>query len=222
MKIKIVYFLFLKEGRWEDILEEQLGNLKKLELYDLAESIFLSPCGNHNEFSKLIDKINKNYPKIEIINYSEQNVFEYPGIKTIYEVSEKNSLILYFHSKGIFSGSEKETNNQIRKMLFKLIVENYKSHIEEFLNNQELSVSTLYPSPEGTTWYNFFWVRGDFVKNYMKKPEIQKNRFFWEHWFVNSSLTKEIIFFSPILKYERITNKIDMYKKNEELFKLLN
>lgn len=222
MKIKIVYFIFLVPNRWEDFIDEQIGNLKKLELYDLADEIYISCCGEKSEYLLLENKIRTEYSKIRLINYVEGNVYEYPGFKTIYDVVDEESIILYFHSKGIISGLEKDTNNKIRKMLFKFIIENYNIHIQEFIKNNKLSVSTLYPSTEGITWYNFFWVRGDIVKNNMTKPKIQKNRFFWEYWFVNSLLTNEINFFSPILKYERITNKVDMYKKNEELFKLLN
>ena len=46
--------------------------------------------------------VKTDYPKIEIANHFYENVYEYAGIKNVYDIStehEADTNILYFHSK---------------------------------------------------------------------------------------------------------------------------
>lgn len=220
MKIKIVYFIFLVPDRWESIVDEQLTSLKKLGLYESANEIYVSCVGELLEFNNLKIYLSKKFDKIKIKEFSEENTYEYLGFKTIYDISEDDSIILYFHTKGIISGLNNPTNHLIRKLLFKFIVENYNLHIDNLVNNN-IDMSTLYPGIDGTTWYNFFWVRGEFVKNNLPYPKKETNRFYWEHWLSYSNTKKDVKTFSPILGYDKITSQDEIYHNNEKLFKLI-
>lgn len=219
MKIKIVYYIFLVPGRWEQFIDEQIGGLKKLKLYEMANQIFISCSGDKKEFFNLEKKIESEYKKIKITNYDEENVYEYPGFKTIYEIVEEDTLILYFHSKGIISGQKNDDNNRIRKMLFHYVIKEYELYIERFKQESDLKIVTMYPGIDNTTWYNFFWVRSDLILQ--KQIDIVKseNRYVWERWF---SQFNQIKTYSPILNYEKIKDRNFMYNKNKELFKTLN
>lgn len=211
MKIKIVYFIFLVPNRWESIVDEQLSSLKKLDLFNINDEIVIACVGNKDEFNKLSNFISKNYPKIEIKEYSEQNHFEYLGFKTLYEIADDDSIILYFHTKGVVSGQNNNTNNLLRPILFTNIIENYSKYILELKNNQ-VDIGTLFPHNRSFAFYNFFWIRGDYVKKYLPLPIPSKNRFVWEEWIGNPYSKKENIkTYSSLLGYNKITDKNQLY-----------
>ena len=94
-KVKIVYFINLRPGKWENILNEQLESLKKIKLYDISHEIYASVISDDNEIIKFRKLINDKYPKIKIKDVFKENVYEYAGVKTIYDISDENSIILY-------------------------------------------------------------------------------------------------------------------------------
>ena len=206
MKIKIVYFIFLVPNKWIDIFFEQLNMLKALDLYNLAEIYISVISESDEELNKLKILLNDNFPKINLINvYNDNLLYEYPGIKTVYELSENDNdtLILYFHSKGMTS-NEHET----RKLLFNHTIKNYKVYIQEFINNPNLETAGMLPCKHGFVYYNFFWVRSSYVHNYCSKPEttieyLKNGRFSWEMWlgYYEYSKKDKVIIWSPIIKY---------------------
>jgi len=219
-KIKIVYFIYLRPNKWEIIAKEQLDLLKKSKLYDLSSEIYVSVITEGNEFDKFEKFIHQNYPKLKIKDVFKENLYEYVGFKTIYEISDDDSIVLYFHSKGIFSGEKNSNNNRIRKMLFNTVIEDYEKYINEFKKNKELDIGTILPHHRGFAFYNFFWIRGDYVKKYLKKPVVNDNRFIWEEWIGNPNSTKQnIITYSPLIQYDKIVDKNKLYELRDELLK---
>lgn len=196
--IKIVYFVYLLPNMWYDIVIEQLSALKKLKLYETASDIFLCAISDNVELDKLKTILDSEYNKIKIVNVFKENVFEYPGIKTIYEISElnENDIILYFHTKGITSNK-----HDVRINLFKWVIETHEEIISEFNNNPKLEIATAFPNKSGTSYFNFFWVNSEYVRKYCKRPIICDNRFKWEVWL---SKNRNTITYSPLLKYEHV------------------
>jgi len=205
MKIKIVYFTFLVPNKWKEIVLEQLTMLKSLELYNIAE-IYMSVISESDvELDSLKQILQNDFDKIQLINVYDTNVYEYPGIKTVYELSENddNTLILYFHSKGMTSDQ-----HETRQKLFNHTIKNYKIYIDEFTNNPTLEVAGMVPNNSGFVFFNFFWVRSSYVHNYCSKPENTPEymkgagRFTWEAWLGSeySNKKEKIITYSPIIK----------------------
>ena len=162
IKIKIVYFAYLLPNVWFDIVTEQLDSLQTLQLYEDASNIYISVIADDIEFEKLQQLIKNDYPKLEIINHYYENVYEYPGLKAIYDiadVNDDNTILLYFHSKGMTSKSHDH-----RIHLFNKTIRPYEKIIREFTNNKELDVSCILPNPDGFAYFNFFWVRSSYVK----------------------------------------------------------
>jgi len=213
MKIKIVYFTFLVPNKWLDIVLEQLNMLKSLDLYNIAD-IYMSVISlSNNELIVLKKLIHHNFNKIKLINIYYRNIYEYPGIKTVYELSENddNTLILYFHSKGMISNQ-----HVTRKTLFNHTIKNYNIYINEFINNPKLEVACMVPCLNGFAYYNFFWARSSYIYNYCSKPEntkeyMKNDRFTWEMWLGNHYCNKKekIITYSPIIKYYGVYNEKD-------------
>ena len=221
-KIKIIYFAYLKPGNWESIFIEQMSALKNCGLYDLADKIYISLSCNHEDLKRCKHLIWVKFKKVQIINLFHENVYEYPGIKAVYDVSLENedSVILYFHTKGMTSGERDNGNHILRKMLTKNTIENFKTYLDEFEKNPNLDVGGVLPSEFGFVWYNFFWVKSNYVKNFCKLPEPIGHRYYWERWLGTEHSTKnEIISFSPFLGYTKLKNRNDLVNKRALILK---
>lgn len=213
-KIKIVYFAYLSPNNWEPIVLEQLNSLKSLGLYDLADNIYISVSSGHNELKRLKQHIWAKFKKIEIINHFDQNHYEYPGLRAVWDLSQQDdSIILYFHTKGMTSGLKIAGQNDTRRVLFKHTISNYENYINEFKTHPEMEVGCVFPSEFGFAWYNFFWVRSSYVKNNLPEPKTIGNRYYWERWIGNEhSSKKDINCYSPFLGHRRLGNKAQLYQ----------
>jgi len=209
MKIKIIYFACLIPNAWEPIVLEQLDALKKLNLYSTASNIWMSVISNDNELSKLKLILSQNYNKIQLKNVFTENYYEYPGIKTLYQVAEDedDTLLLYLHSKGMTSNQ-----HEMRKYLFKNTLENYKEYINEFKKNKDLDIAGAIPHHTGFCYFNFFWTRSSYIRNYCSRPEISENRYIWEVWTgTEYSRKKQINTWSPIIGYATVSNQNEVW-----------
>ena len=142
MKLKVVYFAYLLKDKWEKIVLEQLNCLVKCGLYNEAENIYMSVgYEEYSELTKLINLVKDNYPKIILLNMFKENLYEYPGIKTLYDISDfdNDTYILYFHSKGITSLD----NVSIRQTLFKYTISNYKEYVNKFIEDKNIDISGI-------------------------------------------------------------------------------
>jgi hypothetical protein len=120
------------------IIKEQLDSLKKLDLYNKADNIYMSIISDDNELDKLKDLLKNEYNKIEIYNVYKENYYEYPGIQALYDISKEDTddtILLYFHSKGMTSDQ-----HETRQCLFKYTIANYEQYINEFSKNKNLDV----------------------------------------------------------------------------------
>jgi hypothetical protein len=217
MKIKIVYFAYLIPNKWESIVKEQLDSLKKIQLYEESINIYMSIISDDTELSKLKSLLENNYNKVQIYNVYKDNYYEYPGIQAIYNIAEDDddTLLLYFHSKGMTSNQ-----HETRQYLFKYTIENYKTYINEFENNKQLETAGAIPHINGFIFFNFFWCRSSYIRNYCSKPIISDNRYIWEVWIGNEfSRKKEIMTFSPIIKYDRVTHHHEVWTIHDKMIK---
>ena len=214
MNIKIVYFAYLIPGKWESIVSEQLMQLYSMtSLYNMS-SIFMSVIDDtpeQLELQKLQLFLSNKYNKIFLINTFSENVFEYPGIKTVYELSTNNEheYILYFHSKGMMSNANRE-----RQILFDYNIKTYEIIIDEMEKNLEIDISSAIPSTNGFGFYNFWWARSSYINKYCSKPEpiqtyLKYGRFSWEIWLGNHYSNKHVVkTYSPILKYNNVYEEV--------------
>ena len=217
MKIKIVYFAYLFPNKWQEIVEEQLNSLINTNLYNEAINIYMSVISDDIELDKLKIFLSKKYSKIEIKNHFKDNLYEYPGLKTIYQIADDDddTILLYFHSKGMTSNQ-----HETRQYLFKYTIENYDNYIKEFKYNKHLEVAGAIPHENGFIFFNFFWVRSSYVRNYCNRPEISDNRYIWEVWIGNEfSRKKEIVTYSPIIKYDTVKHHHEVWHIHDKMIK---
>ena len=214
MNIKIVYFVYLIPGRWEGIVNEQLTQLYDMtSLYNMSE-IFISvidETSQHQEVKKLQLLLSHKFNKILLINIFSENVYEYPGIKTVYEISTNNDheYILYFHSKGMMSNAYRE-----RQILFDYTIKLYETIINEMENHLEIDTASAIPCTNGYGYFNFWWARSSYINKYCSKPETSKmylkhDRYTWEMWLGNHYSNKHFVkTYSPILKYNNVYEEV--------------
>ena len=233
MKIKIVYFAYLKPEAWLPIVTEQLDALYRItNLYETS-TIFMSvidETDGQTQLKQLNILLSEKYSKIQLINIFSENVYEYPGIKTVYELSSNsnNEYILYFHSKGMMSHQ-----HSTRQILFEYNIRTYENIIEEMEKDLAIDISSFIPCTSGFGYFNFWWARSSYIYNYCSKPEVSDSylkhgRFSWEMWLGNHYSSKRFIkTYSPVLKYNNVfeelgagyimnqfhNNKIDIVQK---------
>jgi len=209
MKIKIVYFIYLLPDKWINIFIEQMDALKSTDLYEEADEIFISVISDDVQLQILQSMLCSKYSKLKIYNVYKDNVYEYPGIKAIYEIArdDNDTIILYFHSKGMTSNLA-----ETRKKLFKYTIQNYKTYVNEFSQNKSLDVAGAIPHKEGFVFINFFWARSSYIKNFCTEPPKSDNRYIYEIWLGNQYSKKQnIITFSPIIGYNTVTTHPEVY-----------
>lgn len=212
VKIKVVFYVFLVPEKWEKIFTGQIERLKKLGLYDHA-TVYISASGEDKELEKLRSLIKRKYSKLVEKNFQYNNEFEYPGIKTVYDIAENDddAFILYFHTKGIVSGQ-----NRISDLLSAYTIDNYEHYIDQFQKDKQLDVCCVIPSVYGFAYFNYFWVRSSYVRNYCNKPVpddcfMKNGRFTWEMWlgYYNGYSRKiNVKTYSPFLKKFAVSDEV--------------
>lgn len=229
MKIRISYFAYLLPGKWRPIIEEQLTALSQTSLYDIAEKIEI--CVNYDDeqdYQELCDLLKEKWEKIRvsyIINTTRnKNTYEYIGFANTYVLAlstdaPNDTIILYFHSKGMTSNLPK-----IRRNLFEYTIQNYQEYLDAFEKDPELDISGYLPHKNGFVYFNFFWVRASYIINWTEMPskyDKSDDRFIWEIFYGNDYSYKSIVkTWSPLLGYDQIDNKED--ETWREIFKAIH
>jgi len=211
-KIKIVYFIYLKPHKWKKIFVEQFEDLKKSGLYAKSDEIYISAIDEFDELVEFKELLKNDYNKVNLKNVFTENVYEYGGFKTIKEIAEEDSIILYFHSKGMFSETADNKIKELRKILHLKTIQNFNFYLENFEKNPQLDLGGLFVNKNGFVYYNFFWINGDFLMKYCSPPQISHDRFIWEIWLKKFfDLKEQKNFISPINEYS-LENKTQVKK----------
>ena len=185
-KIGVIYFAFLKEDRWRTIVLPQMHDLAQCGLAKNADiDIVLSGTEKEitsakSEITNILSPVNNNVH----FDYSYENTYEYPGIKKLYNKAEENpeKIYLYFHSKGMVFYKGEPRRNNIEIYLFENLIKNWETIVDIFEKNPHKNKVSLGCSMEGVCWFNFFWVRGAYLKRNCSIPKIATDRFYYESY----------------------------------------
>jgi FkbM family methyltransferase len=181
--IIIVYYVFINPKRdWKKIIKGQIGDLLISGL--LAKSkVFVhitdTTCKYIPECVLFINKL------IENVEFRSNNTneFEYPGFKWLYELAQEypDSAMLYLHTKGMVYHHKNE-RNMCEKTILRYTIDNWEKTMEVFDNNKIVNKIGVYPSAEGWLWFNFFWVRSDYLQNSNPPEYTPDNRYYYESY----------------------------------------
>lgn len=219
MRICIVYHVYLVPNKWRPIVEEQLSQLAKLPLYDLADKIQMTVIiDQEKDYYELKGLLEEKWPKVVIAQISTLNTYEFSGIRQLYIVSDNkedaksdDTILLYFHSKGMTSNE-----HNTRKNLFDITIKNYQEYLDAFEQDPTLDIAGYAPHVNGFIYFNFFWIRAKYIHTWCPWSERSStDRFIWEVWFGSDYSTKTkktgqpIRTWSPVLGHDQISNKHD-------------
>jgi len=212
--IFIIYYVFINPiNNWKDIIIGQLKDIKDSGIicdtfHNINLEIILSSYSmdNINDAIVIINDFFKDiaFNKYNIITIND-NLYEYPGILHLYTkgVENPDALFIYFHSKGMsFHNNVGRITDEIKLTRYTLF---YWEKIINIFNDKEHINKITFPcSVEGWGWFNFFWVRGSYLKN-CNKPIITNDRYYYESWLglemKNSSYKDCYNFLSPDVPY---------------------
>ncbi len=202
MNITIVYFAYLEPSTWIDIVTEQLDDLVECGLYDRANQIYMSVVDIGQQIDILRQLLISKYCRIQLTNIYTENVYEYPGIKTLFEISQVTpDIILYFHTKGMCNVGQSLT----RKQLFVGTIQNYQTYLDQFQNYPNINLMGMYPHQDGFLWFNFFWVRSALIRQ-CRPPIITSKRHYYEKYIAYTK-TIPIVTWSPIIDNQTLTTQ---------------
>ena len=205
MKINIVYYIFINPDRdWKIIVNGQINDLKisKLNFEKLYVHICCEQRSLNNERSlnderslnevSLIEDCKKLINKVTLnVVYSESylNQYEYPGLKLLYDLcqTEKDSIFLYMHSKGMVFNNPKNEKNEFQRNEFEKTTLRGTLYYHErakyvFENIKFINKVGLWPSEKGFIWVNFFYIRSGYLK---VPPIITNDRWWYEEYIGN-------------------------------------
>jgi hypothetical protein len=128
--------------------------------------------------------------KLKLISFHLEihnvNLFEYYGIKKMYElaVAEPSKYYLYFHSKGMFNYDNIEERHIYEKTLTKGTIYQHQKVIRLFEENLNIVKIGLFPSNKHNKnfiWLNFYWAKGTYLIT-CQDPILSTNRYYYETW----------------------------------------
>ncbi len=184
--VYIVYFIYINPDRnWKLILEGQMNDIKDTNILENNKLFIVISSNNENninEAKNIVNTIFKGFNHNIEFSIEPRNLFEYPGIKKVYDLAIKNKdkLFIYFHSKGMVF-HENSKRNEIEEKLTKNTFKNWHKTISIFKNNSNIHKIGLLPSDSGFIWYNFWWARGEYI-NKLEEPIISEDRYYYEVW----------------------------------------
>ena len=218
MDLSIVYYIYINPDRnWKIIVEGQLNDLKISEIE--YKQIYIHICC---EQKKLIDDCKKLIediiiPQSEVIYFESYiNQFEYPGLKLLYDLSQKSdSIFLYIHSKGMVFNNHYAIRSIAEQPTLRGTLYYWKKAINILMFNVNINKVGLWPSDKGYIWLNFFYIRSSYLKN---PPIISDYRYYYEEYIgdANNKCKDYTDCYSLIL------NKIGCYDKHEVMKVICN
>jgi hypothetical protein len=187
-KINIIYFVWINLNKnFEAIIFGQLDDMINSNILNDAK-LYIEICCEYEHIQNYIKELIENTLKSfnYEINFHTKNIFEYYGIKKLYDLAKKepDNYYLYLHSKGMFNYDNINDRHIYEKTLTRGNLYQYKKVIEIFNNNNNISKIGLFPSnhhDQNFIWLNFYWSRGSYL-NTCENPIITTDRFYYERW----------------------------------------
>jgi hypothetical protein len=188
--INIIYFTWINTNRnWKVILYGQMYDLLVSNILENAK-LYVILCNENenilNEAKNYIYEVLNNVNRdIITIETTTQNLYEYYGIKKLYDLAknEPNKLFVYLHGKGMYHWYNNNSNirSEHEVILTKNTIYPWRDILDVFSKNQHITRIGFIPSHGGWLWFNFFWVRGNYLIT-CEDPSITNDRYYYESW----------------------------------------
>jgi hypothetical protein len=128
-------------------------------------TLIVSLSGTNNLLlSRMQNRLKKIIPNVNI-TWSEGNLYEYPGIYTLWSKAPYYDIVGYSHCKGV-SRKKVETD-----FSFKAVIHPWEKVFRLFNQFPDIDRVGFLSSEQGWGWYNFWWARSSYIKG---SPEPEK------------------------------------------------
>lgn len=129
-----------------------------------------------------------------IISITTQNFYEYPGIRRVWDLGQQirlnesyTSLILYFHSKGMYNYDDySEVRGDWERELYRSVIDPWRNVSEIFQTMRHVNKVGYKSSKLGFMWMNFWWARASYVRMLVCPIIIEESksseRYYYEQW----------------------------------------
>ncbi len=182
-EIHIVYFAYIKDIiQSKKIVFEQLKELRDIGILKHS-TLHLCLTFDNCFLQEYVDEVNEILQEYKIdINLSFVNRFEYEGIKKVWDIAHKypESLILYFHSKGMVFRNPTGMRTFHERVLFNTVVKPYRK-VLKILEDPAINKVGHSCSRRGFCWFNFWWAKASYFLD-MNEPIITSDRYYYESY----------------------------------------
>lgn len=182
-QINIVYYAYIKDiNASKKIIFEQLKELKETGILFHAK-LYICLTFDNCFSEEYIDEIKEILTDCNVeFSTSFINQFEYPGIKKVWELAHQypDSLLLYFHSKGMVFSNPTGKRIFHERCLFNHVIKKWK-YILKIFEDKNINKAGYMCSKKGLCWFNFWWVKASYFFN-LKEPIITTDRYYYEHY----------------------------------------
>lgn len=184
----IVYGVYINAAAdWRRLIRLQLNDLRRSGVFSVADLhvVVSNPYGAEG-VSAFFDALPINIANVEII---DENKFEYPAISYIWDLANNRpnyEYIAYLHTKGM--SYAKRRRDKFERALTHFTFTKWAEIMRIFDARADIHKIGLFPARQKNEgelgewiWFNFWWVRPSFVRTLLK-PEISKDRYYYESW----------------------------------------
>lgn len=190
--IRLVYYVYIRpEVKYLDIIRGQLLDIKYSQIL-AASHLYLIISGPRLCVNKTMDLFHQMFhTEIEsdhiTIQETNENQYEYPGIMKIYELGQlyPDSLLIYMHTKGMSYDIQSERHS-LNIVLTRHTLWHWSQTVEIFNHYPQIKKIGLFPGETGVMFFNFFWIRGSYVKT-CPYPTVSTDRYDYERWLEKST-----------------------------------
>lgn len=184
---------------WQQMVKEQIEELKKSGLYERMKTLYLSVVTSNEEDLSFLQELAGSKSCVITVNENPK-VYEFPAIDYIYKRSQNDDfLVFYFHTKGISYVRSKGGNTQNQNFdKLRLYVSQWRTMMQYFIfikwkdAVRSLSEYDCYgccvnnwQPPHYYTFYqgNFWWSKASYIRTIKPLTEQdRRNRYRAESW----------------------------------------
>lgn len=189
-KTRIVYFIncYINKN-YIYLFSRQMAELATTGLLNGTDSIlYVVSSGTADDKSVLQKEIQRIFASTSGIRHehTEQNLFEYPGIRKVWELGRKESdaFILYFHARGISRiklGRFRKNRQPLEQRLFRRVIGEWRQNLLWLSAVRSADKVGISHGGNGWVWFNFWWARASYVAQ-LEEPEHTERRHYYEDW----------------------------------------
>jgi hypothetical protein len=211
-----------------ELVKSQFQDIKNNGLFSQFKSVYIEASISSDLAKSFEEELLDFLPGVKITCHAE-NIHEYPGIHKVWKLGQnfdlsEDSIILYFHSKGISRLRTPFERDEIEKRVFKSVIENYSEILPWFNVLTSIMKCGIHCGEAGWIWHNFWWAKVKYLRE-SAEPIITSYRYYYESWLslhknsqsykncMNTELNMEIGAFHIGCYYDPNTNNFSSHNE---------